>query len=351
MLLENNNELDGKLKYAMPAEWETHAATWCCWPFDNEMWFGKLEQVRVEYSNFIKTIAKFEKVHLLLRDKEAYQSAKNLIGNLEQIIFHEVPLNDVWFRDNGPIFVKHKNNIQLVKWEFNSWGQKFKWDLDNKAAYYVADYLKNSKSIPEMNFVETHVVMEGGSIDVNGAGVALTTKQCLFSKMRNPHLSQNDLEKYLENYLGIKKLLWLEDGLEGDHTDGHIDTIVRFVNENTIVCSLTEDKNDINYKTMQHNFELLNSFTNLKGEKFNIVPLVLPKNRMEVEGERLPSTYANFYIGNGFVVVPQYEDPYDQIALKTLSELFPDRKVIGLSSQHIICGGGSFHCLTQQQPK
>jgi len=193
-------------------------------------------------------------------------------------------------------------------------------------------------------------VMEGGSLDVNGAGIALTTKQCLLSKMRNPDLSQIDIEKYLENYLGIKKLIWLDNGLEGDHTDGHIDTIVRFVNKDTIVCSLTEDKQDKNYETMQHNFSLLKSSTNLQGEKFNIIPLVLPKNRMEIDGHRLPCTYANFYIGNGFVVVPQYDDPYDKIALDTITSFFPERTVVGLSSKYIICGGGSFHCVTQQQP-
>ena len=335
--------MENKLNFKMPAEWETHDATWTSWPFNEEMWFGNLAQVRSEFCALVKTIAKFEKVHLLLRDKEALKSAQAYIGASEQIIFHEVPLNDIWFRDNGPIFVRQNNSIKFTKWEFNSWGQKFKWDLDNEAPYYVAQYLN-------MDYIKTNVIMEGGSLDVNGAGIALTTKQCLFSKMRNPTLSETNLEQILENYLGIKKLLWLENGLEGDHTDGHIDTIVRFVNENTIVCSLTEDKKDKNHATMQHNFSLLKTFKNLDGNCFNIIPLVLPKNRMEIEGDRLPCTYANFYIGNGFVVVPQYDDPHDQIALNTLKNLFPNRNVIGLSSKYIITGGGSFHCVTQQQP-
>ncbi|MES2615905.1 MAG: agmatine deiminase family protein [Bdellovibrionota bacterium] len=327
----------------MPAEWEKHTATWTCWPCDEEMWFGKLGQVRKEFCDLVKTISNFEKVHLLLRDKEALQSAQHYFGNTTQIVFHEIPLNDVWFRDNGPIFIKNDNKVEFVKWEFNSWGEKFKWDLDNEAPYSVAKYLN-------MNFVKTNIVMEGGSIDVNGAGIALTTKQCLLSQKRNPNLNQTDLEKYLENYLGIKKCLWLENGLEGDHTDGHIDTIVRFVNENTIVYSLTEDKTDKNYDTMRANFELLKTFKDLKGESFHLIPLVLPKNKMEIEGARLPCTYANFYIGNGFVVVPQYDDPHDKIALEILTPLFPNRTVIGLNSKYIICGGGSFHCVTQQQP-
>lgn len=334
---------EGKSENRMPAEWEQHTATWACFPFDDDMWFGKLAEVRNEYSAFIKTIANFEPVHLLVRDKEAKESAQAHLSNLTNITFHDIPLDDVWFRDNGPIFVKQGNNLVFTKWEFNSWGQKFNWNLDNKAAYSVAKYL-------HMDSINTNIVMEGGSLDVNGTGIALTTKQCLLSKMRNPNLSQTEIEKYLEKYLGIQKLLWLENGLEGDHTDGHIDTIVRFVNENTIVCSLTEDKNDKNYETMQYNFSLLKSFKNLQNESFHIIPLVLPKNRMEIEGERLPCTYANFYIGNGFVAVPQYDDPHDKVALKTLQTIFPNREVIGLSSKYIISGGGSFHCLTQQQP-
>lgn len=336
------NNILAQQGFSMPAEWDSHAATWTCWPFDEELWYGNLENVRKEFCELVKTISQFEKVHLLLSNKEARESAEIYLGRREQIVFHEVPLNDIWFRDNGPIFIKAKNKIEFVKWEFNSWGQKFQWNLDNEAPYYVAKYLG-------MNYSKTNVIMEGGSLDVNGKGVALTTKQCLLSKMRNPNLSLTEIEKYLENYLGIKKLLWLDNGLEGDHTDGHIDTIVRFVNENTIVCSLSDDKNDQNYGTMNANFELLKSFTDLNGEKFNLIPLVLPKNKMEMDGKRLPCTYANFYIGNGFVVVPQYEDPHDTIALNTLTKLFPNRKVIGLNSKYIITGGGSFHCVTQQQ--
>jgi agmatine deiminase len=259
------------------------------------------------------------------------------------VTFHHVPLDDIWFRDNGPIFVKNKNQIKCTKWEFNSWGQKFHWQKDNQVAYSVMEFLK----IP---YTKTDIVMEGGSLDVNGEGVALTTRQCLLSPMRNPNMSQEDIEKSLKDHLGIKKLLWLEDGLEGDHTDGHIDTIVRFVNKNTIVCSLTDDASDQNYDTMNENYEKLKNFTDTGGNHFHIIPLVLPKNRMEFDGERLPCTYANFYIGNGFVVVPQYGDPNDQIALKTLADIFLDKQVIGLKSKYLIHGGGSFHCVTQQQP-
>lgn len=329
--------------FVMPAEWSLHAATWTCWPFDDDMWFGYLNKVRDEFAELVRTIAKFEPVHLMVRDKEAKESAIKKINNMQNVTLHEIPLDDIWFRDNGPIFVKNPNFLSFVKWEFNSWGQKFNWDLDNLAPFHVAQFLN-------VNYFQTNVVMEGGSLDVNGKGVALTTKQCLLSKMRNPNLTEKDIEKYLKDYLGIEKLIWLENGLEGDHTDGHIDTIVRFVDENTIVYSLTEDKLDPNYKTMLENFEILQNAKNLDGKPFTLIPLVLPKNRMEIEGKRLPCTYANFYIGNEFVIVPMYQDPHDTIALKTLEKLFPNRKVIGLSSKEIIKGGGSFHCVTQQQP-
>lgn len=330
-------------EFVMPAEWSLHAATWTCWPFDDEMWFGFLNNVRDEFAELIKTISKFEPVHLIVRDKEAKESAIRKINNLSNITMHEIPLDDVWFRDNGPIFIKNSNFVSFVNWEFNSWGQKFNWQLDNLVPLQLANFLN-------LNFFQTEIVMEGGSLDVNGKGTALTTRQCLLSKMRNPNLTEKDIETYLKNYLGIDKLIWLENGLEGDHTDGHIDTIVRFVDENTIVYSITDDKSDPNYDTMMHNFEILQKSTDKNGNHFNLIPLVLPKNRMEIDGKRLPCTYANFYIGNEFVVVPTYQDPNDSIALKTLEKLFPNRKVIGLSSKNIIKGGGSFHCVTQQQP-
>ncbi|KAB8028153.1 agmatine deiminase [Fluviispira multicolorata] len=327
----------------MPAEWSPHAATWTSWPFDDEIWYGDLDSVRQEFTALVKAITQFEHVHLLVTNEEAENDALERLGKKSNVTLHRVSLNDVWFRDNGPIFIKKENKISFVKWEFNAWGQKFKWDLDNLAPNQVAEFLK-------LNFFKSSVVMEGGSLDTNGKGICLTTKQCLLSEMRNPTLSQSDIEKSLKDNLGIKKLLWLEDGLEGDHTDGHIDTIVRFVNENTIVYSMTEDRTDKNYPAMQRNFELLKTFTDLEGNLFNLVPLVLPKNRIEIEGQRLPATYANFYIGNSFVVVPVYQDPHDEVALKTLRSLFPNREVIGLSSRAIINGGGSFHCVTQQQP-
>lgn len=331
-------------KYVMPAEWDKHSATWTSWPFDDELWFGLLEKVRSEFADLVHTISQFEPVHLLVRDQEALESAKQFLKDTPNVTFHSVPLDDVWFRDNGPIFVKNQNgHLQAIKWEFNSWGQKFEWLKDNQAAYEAIKFLKSS-------FVKTNIVMEGGSLDVNGEGVALTTSLCLLSPMRNPNMTSQDIEACLKQHMGIEKLLWLDDGLEGDHTDGHIDTIVRFVDAKTIVYSMTDDVSDPNHKTMADNYERLKTFTDCHGQPFRLVSLPLPKNRMELEGDRLPCTYANFYIGNGFVVVPQYDDPHDELALDILKGLFPSRQVIGLKSKYLICGGGSFHCVTQQQP-
>ena len=328
----------------MPAEWAEHAATWISWPSDDELWFGHLEPVRREFAELIKTIARFEPVHVLVRDDEAHQDATTRLAGVGGLTFHKIPLDDVWFRDNGPIFIKREEDLSFVNWIFNSWGEKFNWHKDNEAPEAVAEYL-------DIAHWDVNVVMEGGSLEVNGLGLCMTTKQCLLEEKRNPDLTPEQLEGYLKDYLGITKVLWLEDGLENDHTDGHIDTIIRFVNENTVVCSIDTNVEDPNHATMQRNLDLLKTFTDQDGKPLNIIELPLPRNRLELEGDRLPPTYANFYIGNGFVVVPTYGDPNDQRALDILKPLFPDREVIGLSSRAIINGGGSFHCVTQQQPK
>lgn len=328
----------------MPAEWAPHAATWTSWPFDDELWFGHLEGVRQEFATLVRTISRFEPVNVLVRDQEAEEDARRRLADVtERVTFHRIPLNDVWFRDNGPLFVVRGEELSLVNWEFNAWGQKYHWDKDNLATERVVEYLG-------IDHWDVPIVMEGGSLELNNQGTALTTRQCLLSVFRNPNLDEAKIARYLCDYLGIEQLLWLENGLEGDHTDGHIDTIVRFTDDNTIVCSVEADTSDANHLTMKANFEALQSFRNLQNEPFRVIPLPLPQLYLEEDGVRLPPTYANFYIGNGFVVVPQYGDLNDTVALDILRPLFPDREVIGLPSRNIIRGGGSFHCVTQQQP-
>jgi agmatine deiminase len=289
------------LGFAMPPEWAGHAATWMSWPADDDLWFGHLEAVRAEYAGLVQT--------------------------------------------NGPIFVRNAHNeLALTNWKFNSWGEKFKWKNDDRVPEYVAGRLG-------MGHWDLSPVLEGGAIEVNGDGVALVTRSCLLTSTRNPQLNETDYAALLGEYLGIDKLLWLDGGLENDHTDGHIDTITRFTDPSTIVTSVENDPADANHAGMGQNLRQLREMTGGEGRPFRVVELPLPALRLEGEEGRLPPTYANFYIGNGFVVVPQYGDPNDAAALEVLTPLFPGREVIGLPSRAIIGGGGSFHCMTQQQPE
>ncbi|ACO47312.2 agmatine deiminase family protein [Deinococcus deserti] len=332
-----------ELGFRMPAEWESHAATWMSWPADDELWFGHLLGVREEFAELVRTIARFEPVQLLVRDPESEQDAR---GRLEgaDVTYHRLPLDDVWLRDNGPIFVRRGNDLAFVNWRFNSWGGKFNWEHDDQVPEYVAQVLGAAHwDRPE--------VLEGGGLEVNGLGVGLTTRSCFLTDTRNPGLTEEDYGALLNDTLGVSQLLWLDGGLENDHTDGHIDTITRFTDERTIVTSVESNPADPNHAVMQKNLEALRRMTDQDGQPFRIVELPLPASRLEGAEGRLPPTYANFYIGNGFVVVPMYGDPNDARAIEVLRPLFPQREVIGLPSRKIIEGGGSFHCVTQQQPQ
>lgn len=334
--------------FAMPPEWARHAATWMSWPANDELWFGHLAGVRDEFAGLVRTVARFEPVHLLVRDEESGGDARRRLTGADvtpfPITLHRVPLDDVWIRDNGPIFVRDaEGRVSLVNWRFNAWGGKFHWEHDDGVPEFVAGWLN-------LSHWDRQEVLEGGGLEVNGAGVGLTTRSCFLTRTRNPGLTEEGYAALLRDTLGVEKLLWLDGGLENDHTDGHIDTITRFVDERTVVTSVAEDEQDANFPVMAKNLADLRGMTDLRGEPFRIVELPLPANRLEGAEGRLPPTYANFYIGNGFVVVPQYGDPNDARALEVLRPLLPGREVIGLPSRAIIEGGGSFHCMTQQQP-
>ncbi len=339
-----------ELGFSVPPEWSPHAATWTSWPFDDALWEGQLEAVRGEFTALVATVARFEPVILNVRDEATEADARARLGAqnapLANITFHRIPLNDVWFRDNGPIFIRNAaGEVALTDWGFNAWGEKYApWDDDDQAPEHVAETLSIKRfTVP--------VVMEGGSLELNGQGVLLTTRSCLLSQQRNPKLGEADLEAVLRANLGVKYVVWLEEGLEGDHTDGHIDTIVRFTGDQTIVCAVAEDEHDANFEPMRRNLTLLQNLRDHNGNPYNVLELPLPKKRRDFAGVRLAPSYANFYIGNGFVVVPQYGDENDARALEILAPLFPGREVIGLSSRTLITGGGSFHCVTQQQPE
>jgi agmatine deiminase len=336
------------LGFAMPAEWERHSATWMAWPCDDQLWFGQLAAVRQEFAALITAIAQDERLELLVRDTEAEQSARALLGNIN-LRYHHCPYNDIWLRDSGPIFLKRHGNtgesgeMIAINWIFNGWGNKFDSQLDNDIPNYIAKALG-------VGFAQPGLVMEGGGLEVNGAGTLLTTRQCLLSPQRNPQLSESQIESALRQYLGIEQILWLDEGMENDHTDGHIDTITRFVDATTIVTVTCQDPSDANCAITQANLERLHSFRQPNGQPWRIIELPLPQNHLELDGDRLPPTYANFYISNNQVLVPTYNDPHDVLALELLRPLFADRSVRGLSARAIINGGGAFHCITQQQP-
>jgi agmatine deiminase len=337
------------LGFSLPPEWAPHAATWTSWPFDDALWEGQLDGVRDDMAGLVALIARYEPVVVNVRDDEAEADARRRLQALGapfgRIAFHHVPLNDAWFRDNGPIFVTDgSGHVALTDWRFNAWGRKYApWDDDDRAPQAVAARLG-------MRRFEVPVVMEGGSLEVNGEGLCLTTRSCLLSRERNPGLTEHDLEELLRNTLGVQRIVWLQGSLEGDHTDGHIDTLVRFTDDRTLVCAYEADPADPNHVPTRHNLEALRALRDPRGAPYRVVPLPLPRRRMELSGSRLPPSYANFYIGNGFVAVPLYDDDNDAGALATLRPLFAEREVTGLSGAHLITGGGAFHCVTQQQP-
>src|SRR5690554_3764956 len=288
------------LGFRMPPEWVAHAATHTGWPFDDELWVGHLEGVREEFALMVATIASFEPVVLNVRDDEAEADARRRLAVAAERLYEA-------------------------------------------AAAELTEHLgvKNFR-VP--------IIMEGGALEINGHGVCLTTRSCLLEPNRNPELSPSEIERYLRDNLGVTQIVWLPAGLEGDHTDGHIDTIVRFADDDTIVCAVEEDVTDPNHATMARNLELLRELRKPDGTPYRLVELPLPAKRMELEGERLPPTYANFYVSNGFVLVPTYNDVNDAAAIKILEPLFPGRQVIGLPAESLITGGGAFHCVTQQRP-
>lgn len=351
--INKRSSIDSKEKprvlgYSFPAEWQTHEATWLTWPVPHVVWGERLEATRQEFAALVVTIAQFEPINLIVSDTEALEDARQklftyaerYLKDRQNIHFHELPVDDCWLRDNGPLFIKDmQGQVAVTNWEFNAWGGEYEaWDLDNAIPSSLAQKLNLRQFASSM-------ILEGGAIDVNDSGTCLTTKSCLLNPNRNPDLLKLDIEAYLYDYLGLKRIIWLEQGFQDDETDGHIDLVARFVNNDTVVCTVSEDKTDLNYHAFQANFEKLQS------EGLNVIALPVPKRKILIEGEYAPLSYANFYIGNGFVVVPTYSDANDDKAIKILRSCFVDREVIGLAAESMITGGGSFHCVTQQQVK
>jgi agmatine deiminase len=313
------------------------------WPHDDEQWIGMLAPVRDEFAELVRAVARDETVELLVADEESAADARARLDGSD-VRQHVVPHQDLWLRDSGPIFVTRNAQVALVDWDFNGWGNKYPAQLDDQIPTHVARLLGGVTPF------QPNLVMEGGSLEVNGEGLALTTRQCLLSPERNPGIGEAALEKALREYLGISRVLWLDNGLEGDHTDGHIDTLTRFTDPATIITSVCHDRDDPNHETLAANLDALRCFASQGSTPLSIVELPVPIGRTEFEGERLPLTYANFYLTNRAVLVPVYGVREDHAALEILAPLFPGRGVVGLKARALITGGGAFHCVTQQQP-
>ena len=333
----------------MPAEWERHSAIWLSWPHD-PVSFPHLKEAENSFANFIAEIQDSERVELQVLGETMQERVSSILTArgvaLSRIGFHLADYADIWFRDYGPIFVVNPESKELamVKWEFNAWGDKYETLLkDNKVPYAMNSYLR-------LRMFEPGIVMEGGSIDVNGCGTALTTRQCLLNPNRNPSLMQEEIEGYLSEYLGAVHFIWLNEGIEGDDTDGHIDDIARFVNPTTVVCALPENESDPDYAPMKENYELLRRSVDQSGRSLTVVPLPTPGWVGDDEG-RLPASYANFYIGNSKVLVPLFGTKNDEKAMEVLRSVFRDRKVVGVNANYLVYGLGTFHCMSQQQPE
>jgi agmatine deiminase len=337
--------------FRMPAEWEPHEGTWLAWPHNEDHWPGNFSPIPRLYAEIICALARSEKVFVCVNDSVMEQRARQALqqadldsGLLKQVRFFQIPTDSSWTRDHGPIFVKDESGQLIVlDWIFNAWGKKYPpWDLDNAVPQHVARLF-------ELSIIHPGIVLEGGSIDVNGKGTLLTTEQCLLNQNRNPQLSREQIEEYLKTYLGASNILWLKEGIVGDDTDGHVDDLARFVNSKTVVCAVEENKNDENYEILKRNYEDLKKMKDQDGGMLNVVTLPMP-DPICYEGNRLPASYANFYITNRAVLVPTFRVPQDPEAMKILQELFPDRKVIGIDCVDLVWGLGTLHCSTQQHP-
>ena len=341
------------LGYRMPAEWEPHAATWLTWPRPEGISFpGHYETIPPVYARLIRLLTEAEDVNINVWDAEMEESVRRILTRegtpLLRVRFHHFPAYEPWCRDHGPIFLVREHNGRreraVVDWGYNAWGGKYPpFDLDDAVPQHVA-------KLRQLPLFSPGIVMEGGSLEVNGCGTLLTTTACLLNPNRNPSLGKIEIEDYLRNYLGLDQVLWLGEGIVGDDTDGHIDDLTRFINPTTLVTMVEEDPSDANHAILQENMERLEQFRDLDGNKFRIVTLPMPA-AIEREGQRLPASYANFYIANEKVIVPTFRDKKnDKAVLEILQREFLDRRVIGLDSTELIWGLGSFHCITQQEP-
>jgi agmatine deiminase len=342
-------------RFRMPAEWEEHAATWLAWPHHEPDWPGKFGPIPWVYSEIVRALSRHENVNLIVpAGADAEPAIADVLAragcDVGRVKLWPRATDRSWVRDSGPIFAKDAAGARVaLDWHFNAWAKYDNWRHDDTLPDFVARGLGVPAVQPTHN--GRRVVLEGGSIDVNGRGLLLTTEECLLSEQqeRNPGFGRADYERVFADYLGIEKVLWLGNGIVGDDTHGHVDDLARFVNPTTVVTVVESDPQDANYRTLQDNYDRLKGFTDLAGGKLEVVTLPMPRP-LVFDGVRLPASYANFYIANGVVIVPTFNDPADRVALGTLADLFPGREVVGIHCVDLVWGLGTLHCMTQQEP-
>jgi agmatine deiminase len=342
------------LGYRMPAEWEPHAATWIAWPHERADWPGKFTTIPWVYAEIVRHLVPHERVRILVDDAAAERRAGALLRRAgvdpARVDFFRIPTDRVWTRDYCPAFVRRTDgDVGLVNWRFTGWAKYPNHRRDDAVTDRLARVLKRPQWKPSLD--GRRIVLEGGAIDVNGRGTLLTTEECLLSPVqaRNPGVSREDLERVLADALGIRKVLWLGRGIAGDDTHGHVDDLARFVDPTTVVLVAEDDPSDANHDALRENRERLASMTDQDGAPLRIVPLPMP-SPLFLDGVRLPASYANFYVANGVVLVPTFNDVRDREALATLAALFPSRRVVGIHAVDLVWGLGTLHCLTQQEP-
>ncbi len=341
------------LGFRMPAEWEPHEATWLVWPQTPADWPGKIHAVRWVYVDIIRRLHRRENVHLVVNGRRTQEVARRMIEqagvNLSAVTFHRYPTDRSWVRDSGPLFVRSRSEVAAVCWRFNAWARYRNWHKDAALSGRIARRLGARIWHPRLG--GRPVVLEGGAIDVNGRGSLLTTEECLLSttQQRNPGLSVDDYEALFRDYLGVRNVLWLDASIAGDDTNGHIDDVARFVGPRTVVTVTERNRRDDNYVPLRANLRRLRAMRDEKGHSLEVVELPMPRP-IYFQGHRLPASYTNFYVANGVVLVPTFNDPADRVALGILADAFPHREVIGIHSIDLAWGFGALHCSTQQQP-
>jgi agmatine deiminase len=341
------------LGYRWPAEWEPHAATWVAWPHQRSDWPGKFAAIPWVYAEIVRHLALSERVNVIVppgEDGRVRRILKRSAVDLERVVFWPFPTDRVWLRDSGPIFLVGPNgHVAATDWRFNAWAKYDEWHEDDQIPERLGAV--HGWKAWQPTHADRRVVLEGGGIDGNGAGLLLTTEEWLLgdTQVRNPGFTRSDYERVFADYLGVTKVLWLGRGVVGDDTHGHVDDLARFVGPRTVVTAVEDDPRDPNHGALRENREWLQGMTDVDGRRLEVVELPMP-DPVVFRGRRLPASYANFYVANDRVLVPTFNDPNDRVALGILADLFPGRTVVGIHAVDLVWGFGTLHCLTQQQP-